>query len=84
MEWRNAGKRTKIGPVDASILIPLILVIVFFSWTTTIFLALYAATSIYITWRGLSMSWILRRFRFALRGGVVLAMTPSYWRKLNG
>lgn len=80
MEWRNAGFRTKIGKVDGSVIFPILLTLLAFHIITIGMLIFYAGTSFYMTLRGRSMQWLVCRFRFWIRNGVVLARTPRYWR----
>lgn len=80
MEWRAAGHRTKVGNIDGSIIFPLLLAAIVFHYATIAFLVCYACASFYMTMRGRSMSWLIRRFQFWLRSGVILARTPRYWR----
>lgn len=82
MEWRNAGKRTKLGIVDGSVLAPLVLSMVVFHYITITLLVLYSLVNAYISMRGRSMSWVLRRIRFFFRDGVILARPGSYWRRI--
>jgi hypothetical protein len=84
MNWRNAGGRTRLGPFDASVLLPLLLCLFAFHWITISLLVLYAAVNGYLGFKGKSMGLYQRRFRFWLRGGVVLARPRAYWRKLLG
>lgn len=83
MEWSNAGKRTRLGPMDGSVLAPIILCLIVFHYTTIILLLVYAGLNAYITYRGRSVTWVLRRVRFFMRNGVVLARTKSYWRHIQ-
>jgi hypothetical protein len=83
MDWRNAGLRTRLGPVDGSVMAPIVLCGVVFHWLTIGFLLLYAGGNLYITYRGRSMVWVIRRARFYLRDGVILARTSSYWRQFH-
>lgn len=82
MEWRNAGKRTKLGIVDGSVLAPLVLAMVVFHYITIALLVLYSLTNVYISMRGRSMSWVLKRARYFLRDGIILARSGSYWRRV--
>lgn len=84
MEWRNAAKRSRIGIVDGSVLGPIVLCIVVFSFNTIMLLLIYASMSAYMTHRGMPPTYLLRRIRFYFRGGVVVARPQSYWRKLLG
>lgn len=80
MDWRNAGFRTKIGKVDGSVVFPIMLSLIVFHYITILVLLVYAAASLYMSWRGRSMQWLWRRARYSLRRGVILARTPRYWR----
>lgn len=80
MDWRNAGYRTKIGKIDGSVIFPVLLSAVVFHIVTILFLLAYAGASLYMTFRGRSMKWLICRFRFWLRRGVILARPPRYWR----
>jgi hypothetical protein len=80
MEWRNAGFRTKVWLIDGSVLFPIMISLVVFSVVTIAFLFAYALASMYMTFRGRSMKWLVCRARFWLRNGVILARTPRYWR----
>lgn len=83
MDWRNAGHRTKVGKVDGSVIFPLIVSGVVFHIITILFLIGYAGASLYMSIRGRSIQWLWRRFRFAIRRGVILARTPKYWRYIR-
>ena len=80
MDWRNAGYRTKVGKVDGSVIFPILLSMVVFHYVTIAFLLCYAGASLYMSFRGRSMKWLLCRARFWIRRGVILARTPRYWR----
>ena len=80
MDWRSAGHRTKVWKIDGSVIFPVILCGVVFHIITIVFLLCYAGASLYMSIRGRSMQWLWRRFRFAIRRGVILARTPRYWR----
>jgi hypothetical protein len=83
MEWRNAGYRTRIGILDGSVLAPLLLCMVFFNAITTILLVTYALINAYlIGYKNRSMTYMLRRFRWMMRKGVIKARPASYWRQL--
>jgi hypothetical protein len=80
MDWRNAGYRTKIGKIDGSVIFPILLAGIVFHYATIIALFCYAGASLYMSFRGRSMQWLWRRALYGLRGGVILARTPRYWR----
>lgn len=80
MDWRNAGYRTTVGKVDGSVILPILACIIVFHYITIAFLLSYAAASLFMTYRGRSMKWLICRARFWLRRGVILARTPKYWR----
>ncbi len=80
MDWRNAGYRTTAGKFDGSVIFPIILSGIVFHWVTIGLLFCYAGASLYMNIRGRSMQWLWRRFRYWVRGGVILARTPRYWR----
>ncbi|MEX5747565.1 hypothetical protein [Massilia sp. X63] len=80
MDWRNAGYRTKIGSIDGSVIFPLLLSAIVFHYVTIGCLVLYAGMSLYMSYRGRSMQWLWHRARYWVRGGVILARTPRYWR----
>lgn len=83
MDTHNAGKRIKLGMFDGTIIIPFFLMVVFFHIVTTIFFAAYVAFSIYNSFKGRAMIWLVRRARFWLRGGIIFGRTASYWRYLR-
>jgi hypothetical protein len=80
MDWRNAGYRTKIGKIDGSVVFPILLAAIVLHYATIVFLFCYAGVSFYMSLRGRSMQWLWRRVRYWVRGGVILARTPGYWR----
>lgn len=83
MDVKAAGKRTKIGIFDGTILIPFFLMGVYFSYFTTGLLVTFAVVNIYMNMKGRTMSWLLRRARFTLRNGTILARTPSFRRQIK-
>lgn len=84
MQWRNMGKRTKLGIFDGSVLGPIVLCLVAFNVTTIVILLVYAACSAYLTSKGISMIYLVRRIRFWMRDGTVLARSANFWRQLIG
>lgn len=82
MNWRNAGHRTKLGPVDGSVLGPIILCGIAFHWITIIFLLCYATLNLYISWKGRTMSWVMKRLRSFIRNGIILGRPSGYWRRI--
>ncbi len=84
MDVKAAGKRTKLGVFDGTILVPFFLMGVYFSYLTTGLFILFAVVNIYMNLKGRTMSWLLRRARFMLRNGVILARTPSFRRAIRG
>jgi hypothetical protein len=83
MEWRFAGRRTKLWVMDGSVLAPAMLCAVALHIVTIIFLLAYVAVNVYlIGYKNLSMKYVLRRIRFILRGGVIQARPASYWRHI--
>lgn len=84
MDWRNAGKRTKLWIFDGSVIAPILLCLVAFHQVTIALLLVYAAINAYIVYRERSMSYVIRYIRFYLRDGVVIAFPVSYWRRIIG
>lgn len=82
MDWSNAGKRTMLWKFDGSVLVPIGISLVVFHYVTISILLTYAAVSAYIRYHDRTMTWVLRRFRFFLRSGVIRARTAAYWRKI--
>lgn len=80
MDWSSAGKRTKLGIFDGSVLVPIMLSFVVFHWITIGFLICYASVNAYLLFKGRSMTWVIRKARYWLRDGLILARTISYWR----
>lgn len=83
MDVKAAGKRTKLGIFDGTILVPFFLMLIYFSFLTTGLFVLFALVNIYMNLKGRTMSWLLRRTRFGLRNGIILARTPSFRREIK-
>lgn len=85
-QWRNAGRKSKMGKLNGTTLIPLLLAFVGVSvtlYSTLYFAILYVGVELYLLHKGRRMSWMLNNFFFKMRDGVMFARTPRYWRLMR-
>jgi hypothetical protein len=69
--------------VHAYALTPVVLWVVWWSWTTLFAVVLVAAVMGYLQWKGRKPAWVLRKFKCRLRGASVAARPVWYRRRRN-
>lgn len=78
--WRNTGKPVLLAIIDARACIPLMAIVVYWSWTT-LWIALIGTTFFgVISWFGLTVPAVLRLIRRRWAGRVRPAV-PSWMRR---
>lgn len=81
-QWRNAARVCRLGIFNGSSLLVIVLpVFTFQYWYVTALLSTaFLSTELYLYYSGRRLSWVLRKFLFNRRHGVMYARTPRYWR----
>jgi hypothetical protein len=80
--WAQAARHTRFLwlPIPAYASLPLLLWIMHMSWATLGFVFVVVSVLSYLSWRGRTIPWVVRRFGSFLRAGVVHAR-PKFFRR---